>query len=142
MHCTSCGNTLPPNATICPTCGVPVPFPQGAASGSNVYAPPPPPYQGGYAGGAAPANVPNYLVQSILVTLCCCIPLGVVAIVFAAQVNGKLAAGDVAGAMDASRKAKMWCWIAFGVGLVVIVISGIINSAAFMQGLHEGMARH
>ena len=72
-----------------------------------------------YAGvaGVQPA-VPNYLWQSIVVTACCCLPFGIVAIVFAAQVNSKLAAGDVQGAMASSRKANMWCWIAFGLGLV------------------------
>jgi hypothetical protein len=53
-----------------------------------------------------------------VVTACCCLPFGIAAIVFAAQVNSKLAAGDVPGAMESSRKAKMWCWIAFGLGLV------------------------
>lgn len=72
-----------------------------------------------YAGmGGAQPSVPNYLWQSIVVTACCCLPFGIAAIVFAAQVNSKLAAGDVQGAMDSSRKAKMWCWIAFGLGLV------------------------
>ena len=55
-------------------------------------------------------KIPNYLVQAILATLFCCMPFGIAAIVFAAQVNTKLAAGDVAGAMESSRKAKMWCW--------------------------------
>jgi len=72
-----------------------------------------------YAGmGGAQPPVPNYLWQSIVVTACCCLPFGIAAIVFAAQVNSKLAAGDVQGAMESSRKAKMWCWIAFGLGLV------------------------
>src|SRR5438093_12052328 len=31
--------------------------------------------------------VPNYLIQAILVTLCCCLPFGIPAIVYAAQVN-------------------------------------------------------
>jgi hypothetical protein len=84
--------------------------------------------------------VPNYLVQSILVTLCCCLPLGVVAIIFAAQVNSKQAAGDYAGALDASQKAKMWCWIAFGCGLVATLIWMVFGGAAFMQGIREGMA--
>ncbi|MCF7956273.1 MAG: CD225/dispanin family protein [Phycisphaerae bacterium] len=66
-------------------------------------------------------NIPNYLVQSILVTLFCCLPLGIAAIVFAAQVNGKIAGGDIAGAMDSSKKAKLFCWISFGIGLVVII---------------------
>jgi hypothetical protein len=72
-----------------------------------------------YAGmGGVQPTVPNYLWQSIVVTACCCLPFGIAAIVFAAQVNSKLAAGDVQGAMESSKKAKMWCWIAFGLGLV------------------------
>ena len=70
-----------------------------------------------------PPNVPNYLVQSILVTVFCCLPFGIVAIIFAAQVNTKLAAGDYQGAVSSSNSAKMWSWISFGLGLVVIVIS-------------------
>lgn len=89
---------------------------------SNVPPPPPPPVQPGY-GGAAPSQpVPNYLVQAILVTLFCCLPAGVVSIVFAAQVNGKLQAGDYAGATQASKNAKTWAWVSFGVGLGVIVL--------------------
>jgi hypothetical protein len=48
--------------------------------------------------------------------------LGIVAIVYAAQVNTKLGAGDYDGAQEASDKAKKWCWISFGVGLAVMVI--------------------
>jgi hypothetical protein len=48
-------------------------------------------------------------------------PLGVVAVIFAAQVNGKVAAGDLAGAIDSSKKAKMFSFIALGLGLLVIV---------------------
>lgn len=68
------------------------------------------------------SRVPNYLVQSILATIFCCLPLGIVAIVFAAQVNGKIEAGDMQGAQSASKNAKMFCWIAFGLGLAVSII--------------------
>ena len=68
-----------------------------------------------------PPTVSNYLVQSILVTLFCCLPFGIVAIVFAAQVNGKLQAGDYAGAAQSSKSAKLWCWVSFGIGLVFII---------------------
>lgn len=64
--------------------------------------------------------VPNYLVLAII-SLFCCLPLGVVAIIFAAQVNGKVAAGDTAGALDASRKAKMFSYISIGLGLAGII---------------------
>lgn len=68
----------------------------------------------------APANVPNYLVPAIL-SLLCCWPLSIVAIIFAAQVNGKVAAGDIQGAMDASKKAKLFSFIAIGLGLALIL---------------------
>jgi predicted secreted protein len=82
---------------------------------------PPPPggYGGAPAGGQPPAN---NLVWGILTTLFCCLPLGVASIVFAAQVNGKWAAGDYAGAQqsaDKARKFAMWGAIA---GIIVIVL--------------------
>ena len=77
----------------------------------NAGAVPPPPTQ------QPVQNIPNYLVQSILVTLFCCLPFGVAAIVFASQVNSKLQMGDVAGAMEASKKAKTFCWVALGLGI-------------------------
>ena len=51
-------------------------------------------------------KVPNYLIPAIISAICC-LPLGIVSIIFAAQVNGKVASGDIAGAMNASKKAKM-----------------------------------
>jgi Interferon-induced transmembrane protein len=58
----------------------------------------------------------------VLVTLCCCLPFGIVAIIYAAQVNGKLAAGDIAGAREASKNARTWCWVALGCGVVAVAI--------------------
>ena len=78
-------------------------------------------------GPAQISHVPNYLVQAILVTIFCCLPFGIVAIVFAAQVNSKLQVGDINGAMASSRKAKMWCWIGFGSGLALQIIILIIS---------------
>ncbi len=81
---------------------------------SQQWTPPPPP-------GVAPATVPNYLVPAIL-SVFCCWPLAIVAIIFAAQVNGKVAAGDIQGAMDASKKAKMFSFIGIGLGGAFILI--------------------
>jgi len=58
------------------------------------------------------AYVPNYLVQAILTTIFCCQPFGIVAIVYAAQVDGKLASGDYLGARTMSENAKKWSLIA------------------------------
>lgn len=60
---------------------------------------------------------PNYLVHAILCTAFCCLPFGIVAIVHAAQVDSKLAAGDIYGAKHASNQALKWCEIAVFTGL-------------------------
>jgi hypothetical protein len=79
-------------------------------------------------GGPAPRN---YLVWAILSTLFCCLPAGIVAIVFAAQVNGKWAAGDVQGAMNSSRQAKLWAIVSASVGVVVAIVVIILDVAVF-----------
>ncbi|WP_457318367.1 CD225/dispanin family protein [Stenotrophomonas sp. P5_B8] len=74
---------------------------------------------------ATAPQIPNHLVWAILATLFCCLPGGIVSIVYAAQVNGKIAAGDIAGARDSSDKAKkwaMWSAIAGVVGLVLYFV--------------------
>jgi len=74
--------------------------------------------------------VPNYLVWAILITiaslcLCCVVGTipGIVAIVFASQVNSKLSAGDRAGAEQASKNAKLWCWITTGLCILGLFAS-------------------
>lgn len=128
MFCRKCGAQNDDHAVRCVQCGEPM---QMAAPPPPLQPPPPP----GMAPGMPAGQIPNYLVQAILVTILCCLPFGIPAIVFAAQVNGKVQAGDVQGAMDASKKAKMWCWIAFGCGLGVMllyilmfVFAGIANN--------------
>ncbi|OHB72769.1 MAG: hypothetical protein A2V70_13915 [Planctomycetes bacterium RBG_13_63_9] len=64
----------------------------------------------------------NYLVEAILVTLFCCLPFGVVAIAFAAQVNGHLAAGNYQAAAAASNSARTWCWTSFWCGLAAAAL--------------------
>ena len=81
----------------------------------------------------SPSYVPNHLVWAILSTLFCCLPLGIVSIVFAAQVNGKLAAGDVAGAQEASDKAKKWAMWSAIAGVIVAVLYVVLVMA--MGGL-------
>lgn len=84
--------------------------------------------------------IPNYLWQSIVVTLCCCLPFGIVAIIFAAQVNQKLAAGDVAGAREASKKAKMFVLIGVGIWAVLMVLWLLLGGMSMLEAYREGMA--
>ena len=93
------------------------------------WTPPPP-------AGAASATVPNYMVPAII-SVFCCAPPAIAAIIFAAQVNGKVAAGDIQGAMDASKKAKLFSFIGIGLGLltwiIVFVIWGVVGVATLNQ---------
>ena len=86
----------------------------------------------GSGGSAAP--VPNNLVIAII-SIFCCWPLAIPAIIFATQVNGKVAAGDVAGAQEAAQKAKKFAMIGIIVGAVgwicFILFYLIVGIAAF-----------
>lgn len=78
----------------------------------------------------------NYLVESILVTIFCCLPFGIAGIVFASQVNSKFASGDFEGAQRASADAKKWMkWGLFS-GIAIVVLYAIfvflIGGAAIM----------
>lgn len=60
----------------------------------------------------------NNLVMAILATLCCCVPTGIAAIVYAAQVDSKWSAGDFAGAQHASEESKKWSYISIALGIL------------------------
>ena len=68
---------------------------------ANPYARPKP-GQGPY----PPGSVKNWLVESIISLICCGGLFAIPAIVYAAQVNGKLSAGDYQGAVEASNNAE------------------------------------
>ncbi len=74
-------------------------------------------------------HIPNYLTQSILVTIFCCVPAGIVSIVYAARVNGKVGRGDYEGARRLSNNAKTWAWVSFGLGLAGGVLSFLASAA-------------
>ena len=116
MFCTNCGHQLSPGMNLCPNCGAHV-----VAPAASVQMP----------------GIQNYLIPSILVTLCCCMPFGIVAIVYAAQVQSKLAAGDTAGAQVSANNAKLWCWLGFGSGLVVMIAYGFFTGFAFLNQAHH-----
>ncbi len=78
-------------------------------------------------------HVPNYLVPAILVTILCCWPFGIPAIVFAAKVDGLVARGQIAEAHEASQKAKMWSTIAGVSGFVIVVLYVILMATGILS---------
>lgn len=91
---------------------------------SQNWTPPP-------AGGPS-APIPNYLVPSIISVLCCW-PLAIPAIIFATQVNSNVAAGNIAAAQEASAKAKKFMKLAFIIGSIWLVL--LILFQLFVGGL-------
>ena len=64
----------------------------------------------------------NWLVESILVTIFCCLPFGIVGIINASKVESKFFAGDVDGAALAAAEARKWVVIGFWIGIAVVVL--------------------
>ena len=116
MNCPKCGSPNPDSARACGACG------------ASLF--------GAGMGGPAP-HINNYLIPAILSTVCCCLPFGIVSIIYAAQVNGKLAAGDVAGARSAADSAKMWFWVAFGLGVAGIILYFIFGVIGALMGIQQ-----
>ena len=147
MNCPNCGTSNPETSSLCANCGRPLASstphsytPPPPSSSSTSYTPPRPPGGGSY-GAPPPAGqpIPNYLIQSILVTICCCQPLGIVAIIFAAMVNSKLASGDTAGALDASSKAKLFFWISLALAVLGWLIVFMTGGLSFLELIRNEM---
>ena len=132
VYCPRCGIENGDDADTCVSCGNDLRTWRGnqgtsqqpAVQQSGYPLPPQQPQQPYY--GPPGQAIPNYLVQSILVTLCCCLPAGIPAIVFAAQVNSKLQAGDVNGALNSSKNARTWCWVSFGLGIAAVIVQFLL----------------
>lgn len=79
----------------------------------------------------------NWLVESILVTLLCCLPFGIAGIVYASKVESRFYAGDIEGAEASAREAAKWTKIGFFSGLAVIVLYfifvAVFGAAAIMN---------
>lgn len=76
--------------------------------------------------GDNPHHAPDYLAYSILVTIFCCVPFGVPAIVYSAMAKSKMDAGDYAGAQRDAESARNWCIAAFVAGMSIVIIWGAL----------------
>lgn len=69
----------------------------------------------------------SYLGWAIASTVLCCLPLGVLAIIFSASVNPKFERGDEEGARKASERAQ-WCiMLAISLGLALAPLQSVIS---------------
>lgn len=90
-----------------------------------------PAYSAGGVGGAP--EIPNYLPWAIAATLLCCLPAGIVSIVYSSKANTAKSVGNFAEALEAAKQAKTWLNVSVGVGLgftLLYVIMMIIAAAS------------
>lgn len=78
--------------------------------------------------GQEPRTSPpkTYLVWAILTTIFCCMPFGIVSIIYAARVHAVWAAGNLEAARSASANAKRWAIVS-----AVVQVVGVILMIAF-----------
>ncbi len=109
----------------------------GAPGQQYGYNPQQPPYQGRpqqpyqpqqspqYAPGQPPVQEPpqcppTYLVWAIIATICCCLPAGIVAIIYAVNIKNAYYSGDYAKAYRNSSRAQIWIIVSIVLGIIAI----------------------
>jgi len=100
-HCTNCGAALP-------SASAPVGFKMSNAEEPSVNQP--------------SARIESHLVKAIISAACCCLPLGIAAIVFAAKVGPNLKSGNYEAASEASKKANLWGNVSIGMGVITQIL--------------------
>ena len=68
----------------------------------------------------------DYLVESILVTLFCCMIFGILGIVYSVQANSAFSSGNITAANEFSAKAKQWVTYGFWCGIAVVAIYALL----------------
>lgn len=120
INCHECNAQISDAATTCPHCGAPVrkPTPQPAVTNNNTDVCP-----------------ETHLTKAILVTIFCCWPLGIPAIVNAAGVSNAFIAGNYNLAVEKSQNADKWCKWCITAGIVCIALYVIFIIIAVAVGV-------
>ena len=116
MFCRNCGAQIPDGTNFCPYCG------------SNQTAAGPEPLVR-HQQGEKPST---YLVLSIIVTILCCLPFGIIGIIYASKVDSCWNRGNVEEAWKNSRLARNWSlWglgltIVFWILYIILIVVGVL----------------
>lgn len=119
MYCKECGAFIPESSKSCPNCGSPV---NGLAA-SN------------YSGSQYKICPETHLTKAIILTVLCCWPFGIPAIVYAAGVENAFHSGNYSLAVEKSQKAAKWCnttlivgiifWVLYIIMIIILVATGL-----------------
>lgn len=82
---------------------------------------------------------PKSLVPPVLITLCCCLVGGIVAIVYTSQANAAGASGNIALAQKNAQTAKVWMIVSLVLGVLGSVLYVLLMAAgAFAEAAQKG----
>jgi len=85
-----------------------------------------------------PPRPNSYLALSIISTIICCMPIGIVSIVYATKVNSSYEDGNYDEAIRSSKNAKTWGLVSIGIGVLFylgfFLLYGAILAAAISNG--------
>lgn len=147
MNCIKCYQEIPEGSKFCPHCGAEQPDTASAANTDaqyqdtytsdyqNTQYQTPPAYQSSYE-PEKPINWVPYLVLSIITTVCCCLPFGVVGIVYATKINSAMNAGNYEEAQKSAKTAKIWIIVAAAVGVIANIIVAVMAAMGAMDSYY------
>lgn len=86
-----------------------------------------------------PQRPSTYLALAIISTILCCLPAGIVSIIYATKVNGLYEDGKYDEALKASNNAKTWGIVSIVLACVGWIIYVLIFGVAFLGavGSHD-----
>jgi len=91
---------------------------------------------GGVAGeNERPKPPRDFLALALFALICCCFPIGIVALIKSIEVNRRYNRGDYAGAVRASQQAHSWGITAVVFGVCIFFI--IISIRVFFHNYHQ-----
>ncbi|MEY3142073.1 MAG: hypothetical protein RLY21_566 [Planctomycetota bacterium] len=88
----------------------------------------------GVSSGASAYWQPVSIVGPILAILFCCLPAGIVSLVYATTANTKAAGGDMAGAEAAKKSSALWLRLAVIPTIVILIVYIVIGIVAGVTG--------
>jgi preprotein translocase subunit SecG len=72
------------------------------------------------------------IIATVVSFIFCCLPHGLISLIYALQVNKKAAAGDMAGAAASAGSAKTWGMISIVVAVIWFILAIILQFAGIL----------
>ena len=85
-----------------------------------------------------PPRPSSYLALAIITTILCCLPTGIVSIIYSTKVNGLYEDGKYDEAERASKNAKTWGLVSIGAAFLVVIIYILIFGVAIFGAMASG----